>query len=113
VAPSKIGEVIGITKAYCTRVGGGPFPTELLDETGERLRKAGSEFGATTGRPRRCGWIDLPQLKYTIMLSGVTQLVLTKVDVLNEFEDLSAATSYEYPDGTVSEEVPETNKSFI
>jgi adenylosuccinate synthase len=106
VAPSKIGEVIGITKAYCTRVGGGPFPTELLEATGERIRKAGGEFGATTGRPRRCGWIDLPQLKYTIMLSGVTQLVLTKADVLNDFEELYAATSYAYPDGTISEEVP-------
>lgn len=106
VAPSRIGEVIGITKAYCTRVGGGPFPTELHDETGERIRKAGGEFGATTGRPRRCGWIDLPQLKYTIMLSGVTQLVLTKADVLNEFDALYAATSYKYPDGSISEEVP-------
>jgi adenylosuccinate synthase len=106
VAPSRVGEVIGITKAYCTRVGGGPFPTELLDEMGETLRKAGSEFGATTGRPRRCGWIDLPQLRYTIMLNGVTQLVMTKVDVLNDFDELSAATSYTYSDGKVSEEVP-------
>jgi len=106
VAPSRIGEVIGITKAYCTRVGGGPFPTELHDETGERIRKAGGEFGATTGRPRRCGWIDLPQLKYTIMLSGVTQLVLTKADVLNEFDTLFAATAYKYPDGTISTEMP-------
>jgi len=106
VSPARIGEVIGITKAYCTRVGGGPFPTELHDETGERIRKAGGEFGATTGRPRRCGWIDLPQLKYTIMLSGVTQLVLTKADVLNEFDTLYAATAYQYPDGTISEEVP-------
>jgi adenylosuccinate synthase len=106
VSPARIGEVIGITKAYCTRVGGGPFPTELHDETGERIRKAGGEFGATTGRPRRCGWIDLPQLKYTIMLSGVTQLVLTKADVLNEFDSLYAATAYQYPDGTISEEVP-------
>ena len=106
VAPSRVGEVIGITKAYCTRVGGGPFPTELLDEMGETLRKAGSEFGATTGRPRRCGWIDLPQLRYTIMLNGVTQLVMTKVDVLNDFDELSAATSYTYSDGKVSDEVP-------
>ena len=81
VAPSTIGEVIGITKAYCTRVGSGPFPTELEDETGDFLRKEGGEFGATTGRPRRCGWIDLPQLYYTIMLNGVTQLVMTKIDV--------------------------------
>jgi adenylosuccinate synthase len=106
VAPQHIGEVIGITKAYCTRVGGGPFPTELHDEVGEQIRQAGGEFGATTGRPRRCGWIDLPQLKYTIMLSGVTQLVMTKVDVLNDFNELCAATAYEYPDGRQSEEVP-------
>lgn len=106
VSPARIGEVIGITKAYCTRVGSGPFPTELHDETGERIRKAGGEFGATTGRPRRCGWIDLPQLKYTIMLSGVTQLVLTKADVLNDFDMLYAATSYKYADGKISDEVP-------
>ena len=105
VAPGKIGEVIGITKAYCTRVGSGPFPTELFDETGERLRKEGAEFGATTGRPRRCGWIDLPQLKYTIMLNGVTQLVVTKIDVLNVFETIKAATRYRY-NGQVSEQLP-------
>lgn len=98
VAPNKIGEVIGITKAYCTRVGGGPFPTELHDETGEFLRKEGMEFGATTGRPRRCGWIDLPQLKYTIMLNGVTQLVITKIDVMNKFDHVKAATKYNYND---------------
>ncbi len=106
IAPQKIGEVIGITKAYCTRVGGGPFPTELLDEMGERIRQAGGEFGATTGRPRRCGWIDLPQLKYTIMLNGVTQLVMTKADVLNDFETIYAATGYQYPDASISEELP-------
>ena len=100
VSPHKIGEVIGITKAYCTRVGGGPFPTELFDETGEQLRKEGQEFGATTGRPRRCGWIDLPQLKYTIMLNGVTQLVMTKIDVLNIFSEIKAATHYQYSGGT-------------
>lgn len=94
IAPQQIGEVIGITKAYCTRVGGGPFPTELTGETGEFLRAEGGEFGATTGRPRRCGWIDLVQLRYTIMLSGVTQLVVTKVDVLNKFETLQAADAY-------------------
>ena len=94
VAPQRIDQVIGITKAYCTRVGSGPFPTELHDETGEFLRKAGMEFGATTGRPRRCGWIDLPQLRYTIMLNGVTQLVITKIDVLNELDTLQAATAY-------------------
>ena len=105
VAPQKIGEVIGITKAYCTRVGGGPFPTELHDETGEFLRKEGAEFGATTGRPRRCGWIDLVQLRYTIMLSGVTQIVVTKVDVLNKFETIKAADAYRV-DGEVSRELP-------
>ena len=105
IAPQRIGEVIGITKAYCTRVGGGPFPTELLGETGEFLRKEGAEFGATTGRPRRCGWIDLVQLRYTIMLSGVTQLVVTKVDVLNQFETLKAADAYDV-EGTVSKTLP-------
>lgn len=105
VAPSKIGEVIGITKAYCTRVGSGPFPTELHDETGERLRAEGGEFGATTGRPRRCGWIDLPQLKYTIMLNGVTQLVVTKVDVLNVFEELQAGVAYQV-EGQETQELP-------
>lgn len=105
IAPQKIGEVIGITKAYCTRVGGGPFPTELLDATGEFLRAEGGEFGATTGRPRRCGWIDLVQLRYTIMLSGVTQLVVTKVDVLNKFETLKAADAYDV-EGTVTRSLP-------
>ena len=105
VAPQRIGQVIGITKAYCTRVGGGPFPTELLDEMGDFLRKEGAEFGSTTGRPRRCGWIDLPQLKYTIMLNGVTQLVFTKIDVLNKFDSIKAATQYRY-DGQVTEQVP-------
>ena len=105
VAPQQIGEVIGITKAYCTRVGAGPFPTELDDETGEFLRKEGAEFGATTGRPRRCGWIDLVQLRYTIMLNGVTQLVVTKVDVLNKFETLKAADTYTV-DGASSRELP-------
>jgi hypothetical protein len=81
--PQRIGRVIGITKAYCTRVGGGPFPTELDNETGDLLRQAGQEFGSTTGRPRRCGWIDLPQLRYTIQLTGTTELCMTKIDVLN------------------------------
>jgi len=94
VSPRRIGEVIGITKAYCTRVGSGPFPTELFDEEADALREAGQEFGATTGRPRRCGWIDLPQLRYTIMLNGVTQLAVTKIDVLNEFDEIKAATQY-------------------
>lgn len=95
VAPNKIGEVIGIFKAYCTRVGSGPFPTELEDETGELMRKEGNEFGATTGRPRRCGWIDLPALKYAIMINGVTQLNMTKADVLAIFDEIKVCTHYE------------------
>ncbi|RYZ98339.1 MAG: adenylosuccinate synthase [Sphingobacteriaceae bacterium] len=96
IAPKQIGEVVGIFKAYCTRVGGGPFPTELNDETGEELRRIGHEFGATTGRPRRTGWIDLPALKYAIMLNGVTQLVMTKADVLSGFDKIYACTHYDY-----------------
>ncbi len=95
IAPQRIGKVIGITKAYCTRVGSGPFPSELENEIGEKLRKNGAEFGSTTGRPRRCGWIDLPQLKYTILLNGVTELCMTKIDVLNDFKEISAATHYQ------------------
>jgi len=95
IAPQWIKDVIGVTKAYCTRVGSGPFPTELHDATGEKLRAAGHEFGAVTGRPRRCGWIDLVALNYTCMLSGVTQLVMTKSDVLDEFDEVLACTAYE------------------
>ncbi len=105
VAPKNIGKIIGITKAYCTRVGSGPFPTELHGQTGEELRKAGHEFGATTGRSRRCGWIDLPQLKYTIMLNGVDELALTKVDVLNSFSAIQAAYAYQTFEG-ITDEVP-------
>ncbi len=105
VSPQKIGEVIGITKAYCTRVGSGPFPTELFDEMGEFLRKEGAEFGATTGRPRRCGWIDLPQLRYTIMLNGVTQLVVTKIDVLNQLSEIKMGTAYE-SNGQQTDQLP-------
>ncbi len=94
IPPNKIGEVFGIFKAYCTRVGAGPFPTELLEETGEKLREAGMEFGATTGRPRRCGWLDLPQLKYAIMVNGVTQLCMMKADVLGEFDEIQVCTHY-------------------
>ena len=94
VAPNKIGEVFGIFKAYCTRVGSGPFPTELEDATGEKLREAGMEFGATTGRPRRCGWLDLPQLKYAVMVNGVTQLCMMKADVLGEFDEIQVCTHY-------------------
>ncbi|MEY4336713.1 MAG: hypothetical protein RLZZ45_1632, partial [Bacteroidota bacterium] len=105
IAPQKIKEVIGVTKAYCTRVGSGPFPTELHDETGERLRKTGNEFGATTGRPRRCGWIDLVALDFACMVNGVTQLVMTKSDVLDAFENLSVCTSYKI-DGKEAKQVP-------
>ncbi len=105
VPPQAIQQVIGISKAYCTRVGSGPFPTELKGEMGERLRRAGGEFGATTGRPRRCGWIDLPVLQYAVNFSGATQLTLTKIDVLNEFEEIKMATAYRY-DGKVTKELP-------
>ncbi len=94
VAPNKIGNVIGIFKAYCTRVGSGPFPTELENEEGEILRKQGHEFGATTGRPRRCGWLDLPALKYAVMLNGVTELIITKADVLTGFDTIKVCTHY-------------------
>lgn len=94
IAPSKIGDVIGIFKAYCTRVGSGPFPTELLEETGEKIRQEGREFGSTTGRPRRCGWIDLPAMKYAIMINGVTELAMMKADVLDKFETIRACTKY-------------------
>jgi adenylosuccinate synthase len=94
LAPNRIGEVYGIFKAYCTRVGSGPFPTELEDETGERMRKAGNEFGSTTGRPRRCGWLDLPALRYAIMLNGVTRLIMTKPDVLSGFDSIRVCTHY-------------------
>ncbi|MBL6447887.1 adenylosuccinate synthase [Fulvivirga sp. 29W222] len=106
VAPNNIGEVYGIFKAYCTRVGGGPFPTELFDEDGERMQKEGNEFGATTGRPRRCGWVDLPALKYTIMINGVTQLFMMKADVLSIFKTIKVCTHYKLPDGTVSDIFP-------
>lgn len=94
VAPNKIGNIIGIFKAYCTRVGSGPFPTELENEEGETLRKQGHEFGATTGRSRRCGWLDLPALKYAVMLNGVTELTITKADVLTGFETIKVCTHY-------------------
>ncbi len=106
VAPSKIGEVFGIFKAYCTRVGSGPFPTELMDSTGEAMRKEGNEFGSTTGRPRRCGWLDLPALKYSIMINGVTQLFMMKADVLNIFEEIKVCTAYELPSGEQIEKLP-------
>ena len=94
VAPTMIGDVYGIFKAYCTRVGSGPFPTELFDEVGEELRRIGHEFGAVTGRPRRCGWLDLVALKYAVMVDGVTQLIMMKSDVMNDFETIKVATAY-------------------
>ena len=94
VAPSSVGRVMGITKAYCTRVGAGPFPTELFDETGRKLCEQGHEYGATTGRPRRCGWIDMPALRYACMINGVTDLFVTKPDVMNNFEEVKMCTEY-------------------
>jgi adenylosuccinate synthase len=101
IAPNRIGSVFGIFKAYCTRVGGGPFPTELDDEVGEKLREVGHEFGATTGRARRCGWIDLPALKYAIMLNGVTELIMMKADVLDSFDTIYVCTHYEHNGETI------------
>ena len=94
VAPNKINNIIGIFKAYCTRVGSGPFPTELKDDTGQKMRDIGHEYGATTGRERRCGWIDLPALKYAIMINGVTELCMMKADVLDSFEEIKVCTHY-------------------
>lgn len=105
VAPQKIREVIGVSKAYCTRVGSGPFPTELNNGTGEELRRIGNEFGATTGRPRRCGWLDLVALQFACMINGVTQVVMTKADVLDAFENLSVCTAYRI-DGKETPQVP-------
>lgn len=106
IAPRYIGEVFGIFKAYSTRVGSGPFPTELLDEEGELMRKQGNEFGSTTGRPRRCGWVDLPALKYSIMINGVTQLLMMKVDVLNTFKRIKVCTKYQLSNGSVTDVLP-------
>lgn len=105
IAPNKINDIIGITKAYCTRVGGGPFPTELHDETGENLRKLGGEFGATTGRPRRCGWLDLVALNFSCMINGVTKIVMTKADVLDSFNEIKVCTSYNV-EGKNTKEIP-------
>jgi adenylosuccinate synthase len=112
VSPKRIGEIFGIFKAYCTRVGSGPFPTELNDQTGEKIRKTGAEFGATTGRPRRCGWLDLPALKYAIMINGVTKLLITKADVLSGFSKIKICTSY-LIDGVSTLEVPFENDARI
>jgi adenylosuccinate synthase len=104
VAPGRIGKVFGVFKAYCTRVGSGPFPTELFDETGEQLRQQGREFGSTTGRPRRCGWLDIPSLKYAIMLNGVTHLAMMKADVMDNLEQIKVCTRYAV-EGDVTEKV--------
>ncbi|MBR9998444.1 MAG: adenylosuccinate synthase [Cyclobacteriaceae bacterium] len=106
IAPSTIGDVFGIFKAYCTRVGSGPFPTELLNETGEKIREKGHEYGATTGRPRRCGWLDLPALKYAIMINGVTRLFMMKADVLTCLDKIYVCEKYKLEDGTTTEELP-------
>jgi adenylosuccinate synthase len=105
IAPSKVGKVFGVFKAYCTRVGSGPFPTELFDDDGKLMRDQGHEYGSTTGRPRRCGWLDMPALKYAVMLSGVTHLIMTKGDVLSDFETIRIATQY-HKEGKTIDYVP-------
>ncbi|MGE4568128.1 MAG: adenylosuccinate synthase [Bacteroidales bacterium] len=112
VAPGAIGRVFGIVKAYCTRVGSGPFPTELHDAVGEELRAVGHEFGSTTGRPRRCGWLDLPALKYAVMVNGVTDLILTKPDVLSGFDQIKVCTAYKV-NGEITQEIPFDVKAEI
>lgn len=107
IAPQHIDKVYGISKAYCTRVGSGPFPTELHDEVGEQIRQAGHEFGSTTGRPRRCGWVDLPALRYSIMLNGVTEIHLMKADVLDEFDEIRVCTHYQLPNGETTDQFPD------
>lgn len=106
ISPHNIGEVYGIFKAYSTRVGSGPFPTELINDEGEQMRKEGNEFGSTTGRPRRCGWLDLPSLKYSIMINGVTQLLMMKADVLSIFTTIKICTGYQLPNGKITDIVP-------
>jgi len=112
ISPKLIGDIFGIFKAYCTRVGSGPFPTELYDETGTTLRNVGREFGSTTGRPRRCGWLDLPALKYSIMINGITRLFMTKADVMSGFRTVKICTSYKV-DGKECLEIPFSNDSVI
>ena len=106
IGPNKVGNVYGIMKAYCTRVGSGPFPTELFDETGRKIRDLGHEYGAVTGRERRCGWIDLVQLRYSVMVDGVTELIMMKSDVLDSFETIKACVAYKLPDGTQTTDFP-------
>ena len=112
VAPAHTGKVFGIAKAYCTRVGSGPFPTELLDATGELLREKGAEFGATTGRPRRCGWLDMVALKYAVMLNGVTDIVLTKADILSGFDMIKVCVAYKIA-GKITDRMPFDNNAEI
>src|SRR6185436_5809530 len=107
VAPTRINGVLGVSKAYITRVGGGPFPTEVLDDAGERIRQRGQEFGAVTGRPRRCGWFDVPLLRYTAAINGFDSIVVTKLDVLDEFEQIPVCTGYRSK-GLLLEEMPAT-----
>lgn len=106
IGPNRIGRVFGIMKAYCTRVGSGPFPTELFDETGDTIRQIGHEYGAVTGRERRCGWIDLVQLKYSVMVNGVTELIMMKSDVLDGFDTIKACVAYRLKDGTETADFP-------
>lgn len=106
IGPNKVGNVLGIMKAYCTRVGSGPFPTELFDDTGKRIRDLGHEYGAVTGRERRCGWVDLVQLRYSVMVNGVTQLIMMKSDVLDDFDTIKACVAYELPDGSTTPDFP-------
>ena len=112
VSPRLIGDIFGIFKAYCTRVGCGPFPTELFDDTGANLRKLGHEFGATTGRPRRCGWLDLPAMKYSIMVNGINKLFMTKADVMSGFKTIKICTSYKI-NGEICEELPFNNEIHV
>jgi adenylosuccinate synthase len=112
VGPTRIDSVLGIAKAYLTRVGAGPFPSEADEERGARIRDIGAEFGTTTGRERRCGWLDLVGLRYAVRLNGLTELVLTKLDVLSEFESIPVCVAYRLPDGTVTEEFPAHQSDF-
>jgi adenylosuccinate synthase len=112
VSPKLIGNIFGIFKAYCTRVGCGPFPTELIDEIGESLRNLGHEFGSTTGRPRRCGWLDVPAMKYSIMVNGITSLFMTKADVMSGFKTIKVCTAYKI-DGKICHELPFSNDAVI
>ena len=111
VAPTAIDSVLGVTKAYCTRVGGGPFPTELHDDIGDRLRQRGNEYGAVTGRPRRCGWLDLPLLRYACMINGISSLVVTKLDVLDDLAEIPVCVGYKL-NGKKTSEIPPDAAGF-